>query len=173
QEQPRCRAQAPLAGLDRRVRHSGSRLQGRTHGGPDGLAAVHRAEPHRPGGRPGAEPDSRAWRDSRPGRRARAGSRRREEHPGEGWCREVTTVDVVSVDGDSTATVELPEDVFDAQANIPLMHQVVVAQLAAARQGTAKTKNRGEVRGGGKKPYKQKGTGRARQGSTRAPQFAG
>ena len=85
----------------------------------------------------------------------------------------MTTVDVVSVDGDSTATVELPEDVFDAQANIPLMHQVVVAQLAAARQGTAKTKNRGEVRGGGKKPYKQKGTGRARQGSTRAPQFAG
>ena len=56
---------------------------------------------------------------------------------------------------------------------MPLIHQVVVAQLAAARQGTHKTKTRGEVRGGGKKPYRQKGTGRARQGSTRAPQFAG
>ncbi len=59
------------------------------------------------------------------------------------------------------------------QTNVPLIHQVVVAQLAAARQGTHKTKNRGEVSGGGKKPYRQKGTGRARQGSTRAPQFAG
>jgi large subunit ribosomal protein L4 len=86
----------------------------------------------------------------------------------------VTTVDVHSAGGEGTAgTVELPADIFDVQANIPLMHQVVVAQLAAARQGTAKAKNRGEVRGGGKKPYKQKGTGRARQGSTRAPQFTG
>jgi large subunit ribosomal protein L4 len=85
----------------------------------------------------------------------------------------VSTVNVVSVDGDSNASVELPDDIFDVQANIALMHQVVVAQLAAARQGTHKTKNRGEVSGGGKKPYKQKGTGRARQGSTRAPQFAG
>src|SRR5947208_11638842 len=83
------------------------------------------------------------------------------------------SVNVVAVDGTSTAVVELPDDVFDVQANIPLMHQVVVAQLAAARQGTAKAKNRGEVAGGGKKPYKQKGTGRARQGSIRAPQFAG
>jgi large subunit ribosomal protein L4 len=70
-------------------------------------------------------------------------------------------------------TVEVPAEVFDVQVNIPLIHQVVVAQLAAARQGTHKTKTRGEVRGGGKKPYRQKGTGRARQGSTRAPQFAG
>jgi large subunit ribosomal protein L4 len=69
--------------------------------------------------------------------------------------------------------VELPADIFDVTVNIPLIHQVVVAQQAAARQGTHDTKNRGEVRGGGKKPYKQKGTGRARQGSTRAPQFAG
>ena len=66
-----------------------------------------------------------------------------------------------------------PADVFDVQVNIPLIHQVVVAQLAAARQGTHSTKTRGEVRGGGRKPYRQKGTGRARQGSTRAPQFAG
>jgi large subunit ribosomal protein L4 len=70
-------------------------------------------------------------------------------------------------------SVDLPGEIFDVQTNIPLIHQVVVAQLAAARQGTHKTKTRGEVSGGGKKPYRQKGTGRARQGSTRAPQFAG
>ena len=70
-------------------------------------------------------------------------------------------------------SVELPAEIFDATTNVALIHQVVVAQLAAARQGTHKTKTRGEVSGGGKKPYRQKGTGRARQGSTRAPQFAG
>jgi large subunit ribosomal protein L4 len=85
----------------------------------------------------------------------------------------VTTVDVIGVDGSTAGSVELPGAIFDAQANIPLMHQVVVGQLAAARQGTHKVKTRGEVAGGGKKPYKQKGTGRARQGSIRAPQFAG
>jgi large subunit ribosomal protein L4 len=73
----------------------------------------------------------------------------------------------------SGTTIELPAEIFDVEVNIPLVHQVVVAQLAAARQGTHSTKRRGEVRGGGKKPYKQKGTGRARQGSTRAPQFVG
>jgi large subunit ribosomal protein L4 len=73
----------------------------------------------------------------------------------------------------STLKVDLPAEIFDVQVSIPLIHQVVVAQQAAARQGTASTKRRGEVRGGGRKPYKQKGTGRARQGSTRAPQFAG
>jgi large subunit ribosomal protein L4 len=73
----------------------------------------------------------------------------------------------------TTRTVDLPADVFDVQVNVPLIHQVVVAQLAAARQGTHDTKTRGEVSGGGRKPYRQKGTGRARQGSTRAPQFAG
>ena len=83
------------------------------------------------------------------------------------------TIDVVDAEGNKTGTAELPEDIFDVQTNVPLIHQVVVAQLAAARQGTHDTKNRGEVRGGGKKPYKQKGTGRARQGSTRAPQFTG
>ncbi|HEX6969250.1 MAG TPA: 50S ribosomal protein L4 [Micromonosporaceae bacterium] len=85
----------------------------------------------------------------------------------------MTTVDVLNAEGAKTGTVELPANVFDVQANIPLMHQVVVAQLAAARQGTHKTKTRGEVSGGGKKPYRQKGTGRARQGSLRAPQFTG
>ncbi|MGO4596471.1 50S ribosomal protein L4 [Terrabacter sp. 2RAF25] len=73
----------------------------------------------------------------------------------------------------ATKTPNLPAEIFDVQTNVPLIHQVVVAQLAAARQGTHSTKTRGEVRGGGRKPYRQKGTGRARQGSTRAPQFAG
>lgn len=83
------------------------------------------------------------------------------------------TVDVLDAQGKKAGQADLPADVFDVQTNVPLIHQVVVAQLAAARQGTHDTKTRGEVRGGGKKPYKQKGTGRARQGSTRAPQFAG
>ncbi len=69
--------------------------------------------------------------------------------------------------------VDLPPEIFDVQVNIPLIHQVVVAQQAAARQGSHDTKGRGEVRGGGTKPYRQKGTGRARQGSIRAPQFVG
>ncbi|MET7932539.1 50S ribosomal protein L4 [Streptomyces sp. NPDC005322] len=85
----------------------------------------------------------------------------------------MSTINILSPAGDEAGTVELPAEIFDAQVSIPLIHQVVVAQLAAARQGTHKTKTRGEVRGGGKKPYRQKGTGRARQGSTRAPQFAG
>ena len=85
----------------------------------------------------------------------------------------MSSVDVINAEGAKAGSVDLPGDIFDVQANIPLMHQVVVAQLAAARQGTAKAKTRGEVAGGGKKPYKQKGTGRARQGSIRAPQFTG
>jgi large subunit ribosomal protein L4 len=72
-----------------------------------------------------------------------------------------------------TVKADLPAEIFDVQTNVPLIHQVVVAQLAAARQGTHSTKTRGEVRGGGAKPYRQKGTGRARQGSNRAPQFTG
>jgi large subunit ribosomal protein L4 len=85
----------------------------------------------------------------------------------------MASVNVQSPQGDLARTIDLPDAVFDVQVNVPLIHQVVVAQLAAARQGTHDTKNRGEVRGGGRKPYKQKGTGRARQGSTRAPQFTG
>jgi large subunit ribosomal protein L4 len=82
-------------------------------------------------------------------------------------------VEVKDREGAKTGTTELPDSVFGVQVNIPLMHQVVTAQLAAARQGTHKAKTRGEVAGGGKKPYRQKGTGRARQGSIRAPQFTG
>ena len=85
----------------------------------------------------------------------------------------MTTVDIRNSEGSSTGSVTLPAEIFDVQVNVPLLHQVVVAQLAAARQGTHSTKSRGEVSGGGRKPYKQKGTGRARQGSIRAPQFVG
>ena len=85
----------------------------------------------------------------------------------------MSTIDVLDPTGKKAGTVDLPDDVFDVQVNIPLIHQVVVAQLAAARQGSANTKTRGEVAGGGRKPYRQKGTGRARQGSIRAPQFTG
>ena len=72
-----------------------------------------------------------------------------------------------------TLNVDLPEDVFALEPNTALLHQVVIAQLAAARQGTHKAKNRGEVSGAGRKPFKQKGTGRARQGSIRAPHMTG
>lgn len=85
----------------------------------------------------------------------------------------MTAVSVISPSGQDGKTVELPEEIFAAKVNVPLIHQVVVAQQAAARQGTHSVKTRGQVRGGGRKPYRQKGTGRARQGSTRAPQFAG
>ncbi|GAA3952726.1 50S ribosomal protein L4 [Gordonia caeni] len=83
------------------------------------------------------------------------------------------TLDVRTPAGSTDGTVDLPAELFDVTANIALMHQVVVAQQAAGRQGTHSTKTRGEVRGGGAKPYRQKGTGRARQGSTRSPQFVG
>jgi large subunit ribosomal protein L4 len=84
-----------------------------------------------------------------------------------------SSLDVVDTSGKKTGTVELPASIFDVQTNVPLIHQVVVAQLAAARQGTHKTKGRGEVSGAGRKPFKQKGTGRARQGSIRAPEHRG
>jgi len=79
------------------------------------------------------------------------------------------TVDIKSAEGKKVGSIDLPSEIFDVQTNVPLIHQVVVAQLAAARAGTAKAKTRAEVSGTGKKPFKQKGTGRARQGSVRAP----
>jgi large subunit ribosomal protein L4 len=84
-----------------------------------------------------------------------------------------TSIDVLDVKGNKSGTVDLPANLFDVQTNVPLIHQVVVAQLAAARQGTHNTLRRGEVSGAGRKPFKQKGTGRARQGSIRAPQMTG
>ena len=83
------------------------------------------------------------------------------------------TIDVIDADGAKAGTTELPASVFAVPTNVPLIHQVVIAQLAAARQGTHKAKTRAEVSGGGRKPYRQKGTGNARQGSIRAPQYAG
>jgi large subunit ribosomal protein L4 len=85
----------------------------------------------------------------------------------------MSTIDIKTPAGKTAGSMELPEAIFDVQANVPLIHQVVVGQLAAARQGTADTKDRGEVRGSGKKPFAQKGTGRARQGSVRAPHMRG
>jgi large subunit ribosomal protein L4 len=84
-----------------------------------------------------------------------------------------TSIDVIDAKGKKVDTVELPAEIFDVQTNVPLIHQVVVAQRAAARQGTHNTLRRGEVSGSGRKPFKQKGTGRARQGSIRAPQMKG
>jgi large subunit ribosomal protein L4 len=85
----------------------------------------------------------------------------------------MVSVPVHGIDGAETGTVELDDAWFGAEVNVPVMHQVVTAQLASARSATSKVKSRGEVRGGGRKPWRQKGTGRARQGSTRAPQWIG
>jgi large subunit ribosomal protein L4 len=85
----------------------------------------------------------------------------------------VTTIDVRTKAGTSAGTTELDDAIFGVTPNVPVMHQVVTAQLAAKRAGTQSTKTRAEVRGGGKKPWRQKGTGRARQGSTRAPHWVG
>jgi len=85
----------------------------------------------------------------------------------------MSTIDLLNAEGAKAGTVDLPADLFDVTTNVPLIHQVVTAQLAAARQGTHATKTRGLVRGGGIKPWRQKGTGRARQGSRRAPQWVG
>jgi large subunit ribosomal protein L4 len=85
----------------------------------------------------------------------------------------IMEVDVLNMEGQKIRTVELPAQIFEAPINIDLMHQAFVRQMANARLGTHSTKTRGEVSGGGKKPWKQKGTGRARQGSTRAAQWVG
>ena len=85
----------------------------------------------------------------------------------------MAAVDVRTLDGGTAGSVDLDDAVFGIEPNVPVMHQVVTAQLAAARSGTQSTKTRAEVRGGGKKPWRQKGTGRARQGSSRSPQWAG
>jgi large subunit ribosomal protein L4 len=85
----------------------------------------------------------------------------------------VTAVPVLSAAGKKVADRDLPAELFEAKVSVPLMHQVVLAGLASIRRGTHSTKTRGEVRGGGKKPWRQKGTGRARQGSIRAPQWSG
>ncbi|MEP6973690.1 MAG: 50S ribosomal protein L4 [Actinomycetota bacterium] len=85
----------------------------------------------------------------------------------------MATIDIVDAAGKKAGSRDLPADIFEASVNVPLMHQVVVASMAGLRAGTHKVKTRGEVRGGGKKPWRQKGTGRARQGSIRSPQWVG
>jgi large subunit ribosomal protein L4 len=85
----------------------------------------------------------------------------------------VTSIDVLDASGSTTGSRDLPASLFEATVSVSLMHQVVVAGLAGIRAGTHSTKTRGEVRGGGKKPWRQKGTGRARQGSIRSPQWVG
>ena len=85
----------------------------------------------------------------------------------------MASITLKAVDGKDAGTIDLDDAVFGVSPNVPLMHQVVTAQLAARRSGTQSTKTRSEVSGGGAKPYRQKGTGNARQGSTRSPQFAG
>jgi large subunit ribosomal protein L4 len=85
----------------------------------------------------------------------------------------VATIDVLDAHGKKSGSRELPAGLFEATVSVPLMHQVVVAGLAGLRAGSHSTKTRGEVRGGGKKPWRQKGTGRARQGSIRSPQWVG
>src|ERR1019366_209563 len=156
-------AQAPFARFHRRLRDPEPGVQGHEDGRSYGWPAHHDAEPDGARGRHRGKPDPRQGRRSRC--RGPDGLR---PYRSEGWCR-MTAVTIAG----TSRTVELPAEVFDVQVNIPLIHQVVVAQLAAARQGTPDAKTRGEVSGGGRKPYRQKGTGRARQGSTRAPQFAG
>src|SRR5215467_1400391 len=120
-----------------------------------------------------AKPDAAA----KPARRRTAASTATEDKPARSTARSSTrTTKAPAKKAKPTSTevkVDLPAHIFEAKVNIPLIHQVVVAQQAAARQGTHATKTRGDVRGGGRKPYRQKGTGRARQGSVRAPQFAG
>jgi large subunit ribosomal protein L4 len=85
----------------------------------------------------------------------------------------IMEVDVLNMEGQKIRTVELPAQIFEAPINVDLMHQAYVRQMANSRLGTHSTKTRGDVSGGGKKPWKQKGTGRARQGSTRSPQWVG
>src|SRR6516225_5231190 len=153
------------------MRHPRAGVQGPQDGGPDGQRPDHRATAHRALGGRRARAAADQGRRSRPQGRPGPGPQRRQAADAEGG--EVTTVTVITPSGKGGADVELPAEIFGAKVNIPLIHQVVVAQEAAARQGTHATKTRGMVRGGGKKPYRQKGTGRARQGSTRAPQFTG
>src|SRR5690348_14352929 len=85
----------------------------------------------------------------------------------------MTTIEVTTATGSKKGSVELPEDIFGIEPNVAVMHQVVTAQLAAARAGTHSTKGRSDVSGGGAKPWRQKGTGRARQGSIRSPHLRG
>src|SRR4029077_6613983 len=132
----------------------------------------HGAEPRGGPVRPRARAAARQRRGPRPERRARDGALRGQGPPEEGSGL-MATIDIVDAAGKKSGTRDLPAAIFEALVNIALMPQVVVAAMAGQRAGTHKVKTRGEVRGGGVKPWRQKGTGRARQGSIRAPQWTG
>src|SRR6185312_2825324 len=132
----------------------------------------HRLEPRGRPSRRRARPAPGQGRGAGSAGRSRARALGREDARRQGGER-MTPVDVFDAKGMKAAKRELSAEIFEAPVNVPLMHQVVVAGLAGIRSGTHKVKTRGEVRGGGKKPWRQKGTGRARQGSIRAPQWAG
>ena len=191
---PRQPQEAPLAGLDRRLRHPGPGLQGHPDGRSHGRPAGHHAQPRGRPGRPRARADPGA-RERSPGPAAAWSScATRSRAPTAGAHHDApTTIDrrppgsvagsgpspstAPSTAGASTAPCSarstLDPQIFGIEPNVAVLHQVVTAQLAAARAGTQSTKTRAEVRGGGAKPFRQKGTGRARQGSTRSPQWAG
>ena len=151
-------------------------FKGMRMAGHAGQPAHDRAEPRGGPGRPRARTAADQGRRARPQRRARDGAHRRED-PAEGTDGEgsvsMASIDTMDAAGTKTGSRDLPADLFEAPVNVPLMHQVVVASMAGLRAGTHKVKTRGEVRGGGKKPWRQKGTGRARQGSIRSPQWVG
>src|SRR5690606_2431634 len=169
----RCAPRAPQARLGRPVRHPRPRVQGQPHGGPHGRRARDHPQPRgRPRGRRPAG-RARARRRARPSRRARDRPR-----PGQGRrrprrCSLMPLITLHTSTVEAKGTVELPDSHSGVEPNVPVMHQVVTAQLAARRAGTQSTKTRAEVSGGGAKPWKQKGTGRARAGSIRAPQWRG
>src|SRR5262249_20593720 len=149
-----------------------ARVQGDPHGRPDGQRACHRAQPRgRPRGRR-TQPAAREGRRARPERRPGHGPVRGQEAAEEGGLI-MPKVDLLDRAGTKVGDRDLPDELFDATINVPLMHQIVIAGLASLRAGTHSTKTRAEVRGGGRKPCRQKGTGRARQASTRAPHWAG
>src|SRR5207248_1595924 len=169
----RDRAQAPLARRHWRVCHAVAGVQGNPHGGPDGERASDRDQP--PGGPcgSGAQPAAAEGGRSRTARRAGHGEVERQEAGGEGSGALMAKVPLLDRSGKKVSDRELPAGLFEAPVNVPLMHQVVVAGMAALRRGTHSTKTRAEVSGGGRKPWRQKGTGRARHGSNRSPIWTG
>ncbi len=166
---PRRPPGAPHARLDRPVRHPRPCVQGKEDGWPLRKREDHSAEPHHREGRHRERRHPGEGRSARSQERCRHGPQCCEEE-GE---RLMVAVAVTSAKGSKAGTVELDESLFGIEPNVPVMHQVVTAQLAARRAGTHSTKTRAEVRGGGAKPWRQKGTGRARQGSTRSPHWVG
>src|SRR5262249_46810582 len=146
---------------------------GDADGRPGGEPAGHGAQPRGRAVGPGARAAARQGRGPWSERRSRAGAGGGQDPRREGSLIGVATIDNLDATGKKTGSRELAPALFEAPVNVPLMHQVVVAGLASLRSGTHKAKTRGDVRGGGKKPWRQKGTGRARQGSIRAPQWTG